>query len=127
MFAIAAVTGTAAAQRTKAISRGAWGGTGIAMTVDSDAVSVDFDCATGQINRQLRVKGNGTFEAVGTFTPNGPGPIRIDRQPSARAVIFKGKVSGKKMTLTLTDRKTGDLISTFTLTQGLSGRLHRCF
>jgi hypothetical protein len=114
------------AQRTNAVSRGEWGGPGIAMTVDSNAVTVEFDCATGQIDRQLRAKRNGTFEATGTFTPNGPGPIRIDRQPSERRVIFRGKVSGKKMTLTLIDSNKGDVISTFTLTKGGSARLHRC-
>ena len=114
-------------QRTTAVKQGAWGGTGMIMTVARAGATIQFDCATGSITKQLRMRKNGTFEAVGTFTRSGPGPVRIDRDPQASGVTYKGKVSGKKMTVTVTDAKTGEDLGTFPLIRGGSGRLHRCY
>jgi hypothetical protein len=113
------------AQRTTPVSKGEWGGTGIAMTVTDGGASIQFDCASGSITKQLRMKRDGSFSAEGTLMRNGPGPIRADAL--GRPVIFKGKVTGKAMTLQMTDAKSGDKLAEYTVQQGQSARLHRCY
>src|SRR3954466_4970262 len=80
------------AQRTTPVAKGDWGGTGIAVTVTDTGATIQFDCASGMITNQLRVKKDGSFTAEGTLARNGPGPIRADSQATGRAVICKGKV-----------------------------------
>lgn len=88
--------------------------------------TIEFDCATAEISKQLRKKRNGSFEAVGTLTRSGPGPIRIDRQPEPIPVKFSGKVSGKTMKVAVTNSATGEDLGTYTLTLGVAGRIRRC-
>src|SRR5436309_2532240 len=127
VFAIFLMTGGIYAQRTKAVSRGTWGGPSLNMTVTSTGATLQFDCADGEITKQLRMTKNGSFAALGTFMRSGPGPIRVDRQPEARSVTYKGKVKGKTMSLSITDTKTGEDLGTFKLGLGQSGRIHRCY
>ena len=113
-------------QRTKPVPTGDWGGTGIAMTITDSGGSIQFDCADGNITRQLRMKKDGSFAAAGTLTSNGPGPVRADRIPVGRPVMFKGKVEGKMIHLTMTDAKTGEKLGDYTAKHGQEPRLHRC-
>jgi len=115
------------AQRTTPVGKGEWGGTGIAMTVTDTGATIQFDCAAGTITKQMRIKRDGSFIAEGTLTRNGPGPVRRDSQPIGRAVIYKGKVNRRSMSLTVTDAKTGEKLSDHTLTAGGAANLHRCY
>src|ERR1043165_5947606 len=129
LFAVATLllfSAVAFSQRTTPVKVGLWGATGLNMNVTKTGATLGFDCADGEITKQLRMKRNGSFETAGTFTRSGPGPIRIDAQPQARSVIYKGKVTDKTMTLTVSDAATGEKITTQTLTFGQSGRIHRC-
>jgi hypothetical protein len=123
---VLAATYGANAQRTQPVAKGDWGGTGIAMTVTDTGGSIQFDCADGTITSELRMKNDGSFRAEGTLTRNGPGPVRTDQTPVGRAVIFKGKVNGKSMSITMTDAKTGERLGEYVATHGQEPRLHRC-
>jgi hypothetical protein len=113
------------AERTTPVAKGEWGGTGIAMTVTDGGATIQFDCANGTITEQLRMKRDGSFSAEGTLMRNGPGPIREGAQ--GMPVIFKGKITGKAMTLQMTDAKNGDKLAEYSARQGQSARLHRCY
>ena len=113
------------AQRTTAVAKGEWGGSEVAMTVTETGATIQFDCANANITKQLRVKKDGSFVAERTFTRNGPGPVRIDAQ--ATLVAIKGKLAGKALTLHITDAKTRESLGDFTVRQGESVRLHRCY
>jgi hypothetical protein len=113
------------AQQTRLVAKGDWANTGIVMTVTDSGASIRFDCADATIAKQLRIKKDGSFVAEGTFMRSGPGPIREDAQGTA--VAFKGKVAGKTMSLQMADAKTGEKLGDYTVTQGQSGRLHRCY
>jgi hypothetical protein len=115
----------AVAQRTTPVPKGDWGGTGAQMSVSDAGASIDFDCASGSINKQLRMKRGGGFTAEGTFMRSGPGPIRIGDE--GRPVIYNGKVTGKVMTVRITDKKTGESVGEYTVTKGQPTRLHRCY
>ncbi|MBV9242730.1 MAG: hypothetical protein JO314_12050 [Acidobacteria bacterium] len=113
-------------QRTTPVKTGQWGTTGLNIAVAGTGATLEFDCATGEITSRLRAKRNGSFEAVGTFTRSGPGPVRMDQESQATQVRYKGKVSGKKMTLTITRVDTGESLGSYTLTLGQTGRIRRC-
>jgi len=113
------------AQRTTAVAKGEWGATGVAMNVTEGGASIEFDCADANIAEQLRVNKDGSFVVKGTFMRSGPGPVRADDE--GRPVTFKGKVEGKSMTFQIADAKTGEKIGNYTVTQGQTGRNHRCY
>ncbi|HEY2847604.1 MAG TPA: hypothetical protein VGI80_07280 [Pyrinomonadaceae bacterium] len=115
------------AQRTTPVSKGEWGGTGIAMSVTDMGASIQFDCADGSIAGQLRVKKDGSFTVEGTLTRNGPGPIRSDSQVVGRAVVYKGKVDRKSMSLTIADTKTDEKLGEYTLGLNQAAVVRRCY
>jgi len=117
----------ASGQKTRSLENGTWGGTGVALEVTSAQASIQFDCARGQTEKPLRIRKDGTFEATGTFERSGPGPIRLDSPPTTRKVTYKGKMTGKTMSLSLRDSISGEDLGSFTLTKGGEGRLHRCY
>src|SRR5450759_2080356 len=100
------------------VSTGVWGGDHITMTVADTAAHVEFDCAHGVISGALVVDGQGRFNAVGTFVREHGGPIREGELPDSHPATFAGSASATTMSLTIRLNDTGDLIGTFTLTQG---------
>ena len=113
------------AQHTKPVDKGPWGGAGVLMNVTEAGATIEFDCANASITEEMRVKHDGSFVAEGNFMRSGPGPVRVDDQGTP--AIFKGKVSGKEMTLKISNAKTGDSLGEYSLTQGRQTRLHRCY
>jgi hypothetical protein len=126
LFLLAGLTTMVEAQKTSAVSRGLWGGTGMNLTVAAAGATIELDCATVEIGKQLRMKRNGSFEAQGSMTRSGPGPIRIDHQPKPVPVVLKGTVSGKTIKVSVTDADSGEELGSYSLTKGVTGRLRRC-
>lgn len=117
----------ASSQRTTPVAKGDWGATGVSVNVSDAGASIEFDCANATITKQLRVKRDGSFAAYGNFMRSGPGPVRIGDDDKGRPVVFKGKVKHKTMAFRMTDAKTGESLGDYTVTQGRSSRLHRCY
>ncbi|HTH51244.1 MAG TPA: hypothetical protein VL501_04895 [Pyrinomonadaceae bacterium] len=117
---------TTDAQKTYAVTHGQWGGNGMNMVVSAAGATIEFDCASAEISKQLRMTKKGVLEGTGTLVSNGPGPVRIDREPNRTPIKFKGTVKGKTMVLSVTDADAGTDLGTFTLTHGSSGRIRRC-
>ena len=107
------------------IPRGQWGGTHINMDVDEHSATIEFDCATGEINGPLKVDGEGKFQLPGTFTPERGGPVRADEKRQAQQAIYTGTIKGNTMTLTLKVSGT-DESETFTLEHNKPGDLFKC-
>ena len=64
---------------------------------------------------------------TGLLTRNGPGPIRLDSLPRPQPVRFEGRVKGKQMNLKITLVDSGDLVGSYVLERGATGRLVKCY
>jgi hypothetical protein len=113
-------------QKPPRVGAGTWGGDHIRLVVREGGADVQYDCAHGEIAGPLELNKDHRFDVRGTFVRQGPGPIRIGRDPVPRPARYEGKVNGRKLTLTVTLTDTSQAVGTFTLTRGRDGRLWKC-
>lgn len=108
------------------LAEGLWGGAHLRLSVGRDGAALEFDCARGQIGVPFETDAEGRFDLPGSYTRQGPGPIRVGREPTARPARYSGRVEGGRMTLTVrlegSDRQLGE----YTLTRGDRGRVVKC-
>jgi len=86
--------------RASASSRleGAWGGDGVGLTISSDDVAIEFDCAAGSIDGPFLTDAEGRFVLIGSwwFTP----PVIFDGWlPEKRRARYSGVVENGTMSL----------------------------
>ncbi|MEO6050787.1 MAG: hypothetical protein ABIP78_05570 [Pyrinomonadaceae bacterium] len=110
-----------------AVSTGIWGARGIILNVEENGVSIQYECADGQIEQKLMMNQQGDFAVNGFHTPQRGGPIRVDVKEARQSARFEGKVSGDKMTLKVTLTETNEVIGEFTLERGKTPRMTRCY
>lgn len=108
------------------VAEGFWGGPHLRLNVSGEGASLDFDCANGQITTPFVTDAEGRFDLPGTYTREGPGPIRIGREPSARPARYTGRVEGERMTLSVRLADSNQPLAEFTLTHGSEGRVVKC-
>jgi hypothetical protein len=118
---VAAACGTPASPSMMPI--GVWGGDHIVLTVEATSAHVEFDCAHGEIPVRLP---DGPFTVAGTFVREHGGPIRVDETADSHPALYVASMSGGVMTLTIRLVGGGELVGTFTLTRGSSGRVFKC-
>ena len=120
---------------TKRLALGKWGATGIVVTVLDGSVSIDLPCANASIAVRPKLNAKGEFDAVGRYNQEGPGAIAIvpgqPEQPvengrTSQNARFHGKVTGKQLRLTITMSKTGEVIGTYNIESGKTGRMFKC-
>src|ERR671927_1073079 len=100
------------------VSEGLWGGAHLRMSVGREDASLEFDCARGQITAPFKTDAGGRFDLPGTYTREGPGPIRIGREPKPRPARYAGRVEGSRMTVTVTLEGSSEPLGQYTLTRG---------
>jgi len=106
---------------------GVWGGDHVTLTIaDGGGSHLEFDCAHGSTPGPLILDGHGSFAAPGLFVREHGGPIREGDPPDAHPATYAGTVTARRMQLTVWLTPTNDLIGTFTLTQGVTGRVVKC-
>jgi hypothetical protein len=105
---------------------GKWGGEGIALTVESASAHFQFDCAHGDISGPLVADADGYINQVGVYVREHGGPIVQGSAPDSHPASYTGSVVGATMKLTIRLLDSGDVIGTFTLTQGAAGRVVSC-
>src|ERR1044071_7210900 len=88
-------------QDRKAIS-GSWGGADIALEVTTEGVEINFDCATGHIDKAIVPDSAGKFSVSGTYIREHGGPMRNDETQDRKGATYKGTVNGEKMSLSVT-------------------------
>jgi hypothetical protein len=108
-----------------AIALGAWAGDHVSLTVGEAGAIVEFDCAHGTLDGQLRLDQNGAFNVAGTFVREG-GPVRLDPPPLIIPARYAGVVEGGSMTLTVTTTDQPQLIGPYSLKLGGTPRLMKC-
>jgi hypothetical protein len=102
---------------------GLWGGDHIALTVDDRSAHAELDCAHGDIPIRLP---DAPFTVAGTFVRERGGPIRVDETLDSHPAMYVASTSGSVMTLTIRLTDSGELVGTFTLTRGATGRIVKC-
>jgi hypothetical protein len=112
-------------QEQHRVTTGNWGGQNIILDVTESDAKVQFSCSHGTIDEAIVLK-DGKFSAKGTFTREGPGPLREDDPSTKQPAVYRGSVQDKIMTLTVTLTKTNEEAGSFTLEYGKPGRVRRC-
>jgi hypothetical protein len=105
---------------------GEWAGKHIAANFTDEGATLEFDCASGAINRKIVVDQKNRFEAAGTYAEEGGGPVRFESGQVGVAVKYTGQISGKKMSLVVRREDSGKLIGRFALFYGQESTLVKC-
>ncbi len=108
---------------------GPWGGEHIGLTLTAGGGRVELDCGHGRIDEPVRIGTGGTFEARGTYVAEAGGPLDLGVSSTARGqqpAVYKGRVAGRNMRLTIVVPETGREIGTFSLCSGCPPHLERC-
>lgn len=114
------------ASMNETLAAGVWGGAHARMEVGEGGVSLEFDCAAGNIDRPVALDGEGRFDVKGTFVAQHAGPVLRDEEANARPARYSGRVRGQTLTLTVTLADPEQDAGTYTLTRGSDGRLTKC-
>ena len=107
------------------VGAGIWGGDHVTFTVGNPSNHLEFDCAHGDIPGVLSVN-HGELAANGTFVREHGGPIRVDEPLDSHPALYSGTVSGSTMQLSIRLTDSGDVIGSFSLVRGTSGRVVKC-
>lgn len=120
---------SSAASRPRKMQRlptGIWGGQHISIEVGPRSATIDYDCANGTIDGPFTISSKGRFTWRGVHNREHGGPIRIDEEPDNRPTIYSGWIKGDTMTLTVKFADTNEVVETYTLKRGSSGRVRKC-
>jgi hypothetical protein len=107
------------------IATGIWGGDHVTFTVGDSSNHLEFDCAHGDIPGVLSVN-RGELAASGTFVREHGGPVRVDEPLDSHPAFYSGTVIGSTMQLAIRLTDSGDVIGSFSLVRGTSGRVVKC-
>jgi len=107
------------------VETGIWGGDHVRFTVGNSSNHLEFDCAHGDIPGILGVN-HGELAAGGTFVREHGGPVRVDETLDSHPALYSGTVSGSTMQLSIRLTDSGDVIGSFSLVRGTSGRVVKC-
>ena len=105
---------------------GMWGGDHIALTVADTGTHLEFDCAHGDIPGSITINAQNTFDVQGTYVREHGGPIRVGEVPDSHPAAYVGSVTATTMALTVRLTDTNEVIGTFALSQGTTGRVLKC-
>jgi hypothetical protein len=108
------------------VAEGLWGGMHVRLNVGAGGVELEFDCAHGQISVPFKTGPEGRFDLPGTYTREGPGPIRLKHLPTAVPAHYSGRVEGSRMTLSVRLDDPAQALGDYSLTRGQEGRVTKC-
>lgn len=105
---------------------GSWGGLHIGLELAADGGRLEYDCAHGTIEGPVIPGHQGRFAATGTHFAEHGGPVREGEQEEGRPARYRGRLSGRRLTLTVTLADSNEEIGTFTLVRGAAPRIMKC-
>jgi hypothetical protein len=105
---------------------GSWAGNHITMEVTQQGAKIEYDCASGTINKKIILDKNKRFDVSGTQVEEHGGPIRESDAPNSYPVRFIGRIKGKRMTLVVKRKDNNKIIGTFSLLHGQESLLVKC-
>ncbi|HEY0071623.1 MAG TPA: hypothetical protein VGE04_16785 [Chloroflexia bacterium] len=80
---------------------GAWGGEHLAITVRTEGMFIEFDCAHASFEGPITVA-NGQFQANGTYTRETGVQMEPDLRPQGQPAVINGTVAGANLTIAIT-------------------------
>src|SRR5256885_495519 len=113
-------------RKTKTLQKGTWGGEHIQLEVSEEGGQIEYDCAHGSIDQKIALDARGRFKVAGTHVVERGGPVRESGSSNGDPVEITGRVSGKKLELTVRRRVSKEVIGAFTLFYGHEGKLRKC-
>lgn len=105
---------------------GTWGGDHVTLQISDSESSLEFDCANGTINEPILLDSDGHFEVAGTYSREGPGPVREGAQNQSRA-MYSGVVNGDAMSLSIKLHGSSEAVANLSLTHGKQGKIRKCY
>jgi hypothetical protein len=96
------------------------------MTVANSSAHIELDCAHADAPTTLRADAQGEFNAAGTFVREHGGPIRVGELLDAHPATFAGSVTATSMVVTIHLTDSNDIVGTFSLLRGATGRVVKC-
>lgn len=108
-----------------AVAPGSWGGAHAQIEVKGEETRIELDCAHGVLP-VLAVGKNGAVDTLGTLVRHGNGPGAETDAGAGEPARFRGTLTGKTLTLTVTLVGPSQDLGTFKLKQGQPGRLTTC-
>ncbi len=110
-----------------AVPPGIWRADHIILNVAANGVTIEYDCADGQIDKSLMIDVSGNFTADGFHVARQAGPVNIDDKQIRQPARYVGKISGDTMTLSVTLLETKQAIGKYTLQRGKLPEMNRCY
>ena len=123
---IALAFGSLAAFCQQAGAPEVWGGPHASLVMSQENVTLEFDCAQGDIPAPIQPDSNGNFSVAGTYTPQHGGPISKDEVPSDLPATYKGTIHGDTMQLEVLLSDKSRQPPPMTLTKGKPARIVKC-
>lgn len=104
---------------------GRWGGQGISVLASDTQVILDFDCASGTINKKVMLSNN-LFLEKGNYTQfAGNVPINAN-PPEPKIVQYEGNLSGNNLSLTIKSEDGKTVIGKYIIVKNETGKIIRC-
>ena len=101
-----------------------WGGEGIILTTGKTSASLDFGCGRASVSGGLRTNRRGKFSVDGMYFPSSG--IRTTVAARSIAIRVEGQISGKRMTVKVTNTESREVMGNYVLEKGKQVRLSRC-
>jgi hypothetical protein len=128
-----------AAPNMNTVPESSWGGQHISLSVGKNSTAIEYDCAHGTIDQRVELDKDGRFEALGMYEEEQGGPSQNisardedgtlhpeTGRHNLQEARYTGRITGQKMTLTVTLIKTNHRIGTFQLIKDATPRLRKC-
>ncbi len=96
------------------------------IVVSDSGAKVEYDCASGTIAPPLTVQSNGSFDWRGRHYPGHGGPTWPGDTVNF-AARYTGRISGDRMTITLSVSDSGFVPQTFSLVRGQNPYVIKCY
>ena len=124
LAALALLAGCATVQKPSNVM-GDWGGPHAGITLEGGLGQVQFDCASGTIDKAIIPGPDGRFSVTGTYIEGQGGPIRVGQIFKSQRATYAGEIVAQQMTLRVA-LEDGNVLGPFTLTENAEPQLTRC-
>jgi hypothetical protein len=123
-LAVAAAMAAEPPQPPAPVAPGSWGGAHAQIEVKDEETRIELDCAHGVIPGGLAVGKNGAVDTLGALVQHGS---RAETDAGlGEPARFRGTLTGKTLTLTVTLVGPSQDLGPFKLIRGRPGRLATC-
>jgi hypothetical protein len=118
--------GTCSKNKARLAQNGMWGSEHIALSLDKNGASLEYDCAHGTIGESMKLDTKGRFDVTGRHIREHGGPIVRGEKSDNHPAHYTGQVNGEKMVITITLTDTHETVGTYTVVYGQQPKLFKC-